>query len=247
MHGIIPIERKFLQGNQTFAMEFKEGFLFGRVIRRRLCQWKPWPLIDTDGNDVDIAASSHQSEIRFNDPRSPGTDILYLETTTNAGRPWFFHGALGVKPQQINMYLRYPEGDIIPGKFPSLNPIRPNVGDNITPLNGVNSPYEQPTDYAEVIIQPQVHLACEYYNRDPVRRIQPVINIMFSLYWVQLFTAQLNPTIISDIALRRYEGAKAVFFKAGFGDIPHDLGPQLITDWKVTMMTLDEASALGGR
>jgi len=247
LRGIIPIEKKFLQHNQLFAIEFREGFLFGRVIRRRICQWKPWPLIDADGNTVDITAGSPQPESRFRDPRNPANDILYLDSSTNAGRPWFFHGAFGIKPQQINMYLRYPEGDIIPGKFPEVDPIRPTSGDDISPINSLVSPYEQPTDYVEVIIQPGVHIAAEYYNKDEKRNHQPVLNILFSLYWVQFFKIATHPTLISDIALKRYEGAKAVFFKAGFGDFPHDLGPQLVKDWDVKPMTLDEAVALGGR
>lgn len=247
LKGVIPIWHKFLQHNQSFALEFKEGFVFGRVIRRRICQWKPWPLIDADGDDIDIDEDSAQAETRFNDPRSPGTDILYLETSTNAGRPWFFHGAFGVKPQPINLYLRYPEGVVIPGKFPSINPIRPAVGDNITALTELVSPFEQPTDYHEVIIQPGVHIAAEYYNRDEVRRHQPVINILFALYWVQVYQPTTHPHLISDIALKRYEGAKATFFKAGFGDFPHDLGPAIEKDWKANPMSLDEAARLGGR
>jgi len=213
----------------------------------RICQYKPWPLIDANGDEVDIRYLSHQAELRFRDPRNPSNDILYLDTTTNAGRPWFYHGAFGIRPQQVYMYLRYPEGDIIPGKFPNIDPIQPSAGDDISPINSLVSPYEQPTDYVEVIIQPGVHLAAEYYNKDEVRNHQPVLNILFCLYWVQFFKAETHPTLISDIALKRYEGAKAVFFKSGFGDFPHDLGPQLAKDWGVVPMSLDEAAALGGR
>lgn len=247
LKGIIPIEKKFLQGNQSFAIEFREGFLFGRVVRRRICQWKPYWLIDSSGANVDIAAGSAQAELRFRDPRNPVNDILYLDTTTNAGLPWLFHGGIGVKPQQIYAYLRYPEGDIIPGKFPNVDPIRPGAGDPISTLNGMVSPYDQPTDFNEIIIQPGVHLGAEYYNVDPSRNHQPVMNLLFCLYWIQWFQPNTNPTLISDIALKRYEGARASFLKAGFGDFPHDLGPGLLTDWHVTPLTLDEAAALGGR
>jgi hypothetical protein len=247
LKGIVPIEKKFLQLNQSFAIEFREGFLFGRVVRRRICNWKPWYLIDSDGNNIDITALSHQAELRFLDPRNPVNDILYLDTTTNSGRPWLLHGAIGIKPQYVYAYLRYPEGDIIPGKFPNVDPIRPAAGDPISPLNGLVSPYEQPTDSHEIIIQPGVHLAAEYYNVDEKRNHQPVMNLLFCLYWVQWFQPNTHPTLISDIALKRYEGARAEFLQAGFGDYPHDLGPGLIKDWSVTPMSLDEAAALGGR
>jgi len=248
LRGIIPIEKKFLQRNFLFALDFREGFVFGRVVRRRICQYAPWPLIDTEGNTVDIPADSVSpaAEIRFRDPRNPADDLLYLDTTTNAGLPWILHGAFGIKPQQINMYLRYPEGQVIPGKFPKMNPIRPAVGDDISPLNELVSPYDQPTDYHEVVIQPTVHLGAEFFNKDEKRNHQPVLNILFCIYWFQIFKPDIHAKHISDIALRRYEGAKAAFLQMGFGDQSHDIGPQLQKDWRVTPLSLDEAAALSG-
>lgn len=247
LKGIVPIEQKFMQRNDLFALSFKEGFVFGRVINRRICQWKPYPLIDSNGVAIDITArSSPPGEQRFRDPRNTANDILYLDSSTSVGWPWFYHGAFGIQPQYVQMYLRYPEGEIIPGKFPACDPIRPTSGDQITPLTGLNSPYEQPTDYVEVVIQPKIHLGCEYFNQDEKRNHQPVLNILFCLYWVQLFNKLTHPTLITDIALKRYRGEKAHILAVGFGDFPHDLGPELQKDWKITPMSLDEASALGG-
>lgn len=244
LRGIIPIEKKFLQNNYLFALEFREGFVFGRTIRRRICQYKPWPLIDADGTTVDITASSTQAELRFRDPRNWAHDILYLDSTTNSGLPWFYHGSFGIKPQQINMYLRYPEGDIIPGKFAAVDPIRPASGDDISPLRSQVSPYEVPTDYHECVIQPGIHIAAEYYNKDAARNHQPVLNILFCLYWAQLFKPGASSDLISSIASRRYP---ATFLTVGFGNQPHEMGPQAEKDWGVTPMSIDEATALGGK
>ncbi len=246
LKGIIPIEKKFLQNNSLFALEFREGFVFGRTIRRRICQNKPYPVIDANGVTIDLAANSHQSELRFVDSRNTMRDKLYLDTTTKAGLPWFYHGAFGIKPQQINMYLRFPEGDIIPGKFPNLDPIRPAFGDNISPINSLVSPYERPTDYHEVVIPPQEHLSAEYFNKEPAlgRNFQPVLNILFCLYFVQLFRPESHSDLISNIALRR---VPVSFLTVGFGDVPENIGDQMEKDWRVTPMTLDEATILGGR
>lgn len=246
LKGIIPIEKKFLQANQLFALEFREGFVFGRVLRRRLCQFKPYPVIDTNGNTIAMLPLSAQAEIRFRDPRNTQNDLLFLRNTTSVGLPWFYHGAFGIKPQYINMYLRYPEAHDIPGKFAEVDPIRPAVGDNISPTNGLNSPYEMPTDFIEVVIQPTVHLGVEYYNRDEARIHRPVLNILFSLYWVQLFKRETHPKLIGDIALKRYEGVNASFLRVGFGDQPQELGPDTQRDWHVTPMSLDEATNIGG-
>lgn len=256
LKGIIPIEQKFMQRNDLFAMSFREGFIFGRIINRRICQWKPYPLIDAAGAVVDIPASTAQPELRFRDPRNPANSILYLNSASSVGWPWFLYGAFGIKPQYIQMYLRYPEGDVIPGKFPNIDPVRPAVGDQISPLTGLTSPYEQPTDYQEVVIQPKIELGCEYYNHDEEREHQPVINILFCLYWAQLFTKNSHPTLIADIALKRYRGEKATFLTCGFGDHPHDLGPELAKEWRLVddegnytgILSLDEAANLvGGR
>lgn len=261
LKGIIPIQKKFLQRNQTFALEVREGFIFGRVIRRRICQWKPWPLIDANAATVDITNLTTQAELRFRDPRNPANSLLLLKSSTDSGWPWFFHGAFGIDPQYINMYLRYPEGDIIPGKFPNIDPIRPQAGDNISMLNSLVSPYEQPTDFNEVIIIPTKEIGAEYYNVDEIRRHNPVLNILFCLYWVQLFRYDTHPSLIADMALKRYEGAKATFLQHGFGNQPEELGPQLAKDWGLVasageqkkgltysgIFSLDEAAALGGR
>lgn len=246
-HGIIPIEEKFLRNNEEFALEFREGFVFGRVIRRRICQYKPYPLIDSNGLPVLILPNTTQPELRFRDPRNSQNAILYLESTTKVGLPWFFHGAFGLKPNAINMYLRYPEGDVIPGKFPAVDPIRPAAGDDISALNGIVSPFEQPTDYHEVVIAPQQHISAEYYNKDLLRAFQPIINIYFALYFAQIYKAETQPMQIANIAARKYEGDKANFLTVGFGDQAEDIAPQVSKDWGVTPMNLDDAMSLGGR
>jgi len=246
LKGIIPIEKKFMQNNNLFALEYREGYVFGRTMRRRILQYKPWPLLEDDGiTAIDIAASTHEPEVRFRDrPRGSENDILYLSSTTKAGLPWFLHGAFGLKPQYMNMYLRFPEGDVIPGKFPNIGPIRPTAGDDISPLNGLVSPYEQPTDYHEGVIPPLEHIAAEYYNKDPDRSHNPVVNILFCLYWAQIFRPDTHPSMISNVAARRYP---ATFLTVGFGDHPHPMGEQMKDDWAIDPMTLDEAISLGGK
>jgi len=245
--GIKPITEKFLENNYLFALQFREGFIFGRTLRRRIINYKPWSLIDSAGNAVEISPSSYQTELRFRDPRAPARDILYLSTTTNAGQPWFLHGAFGIEPQQIYMYLRQPEGETIPGKPPNINPVRPASGDDFGYINSLNSPYHEPTDWIEVVIPPGMHISAEYYNKSPDDTIRPRLNILFSLYWVELFKPETHPDLIANIAARRYEGAKASFLTVGFGDWPENMGSTLMEDWGVRPMSLDEARALGGR
>ena len=244
LEGIRPIREKFLQPNYLGALVFREGFVFFRVIRRSVCRYKPYPVIDESGNIIDIKPLSFEVEHTFRDPRNTERDILYLESSvSDDGYPWFLHGAIGIKPQFINMYLRVPQGKAIPGNFPSLDPIRPASGDPIGYINSEVSPYGDPTDYAELVIPPRVHIGAEYYNTDSERSHQPVLDLYFCLYKVQIFNPdkETHRKIISDIAARR---VPAAFLIAGCGDAVLEMGSQLMRDWNVTPLSLDEAIEL---
>jgi hypothetical protein len=243
--GIVPIVQKFLQNNHLFALECAEGWLFGRVVRRRICNYKPYSLIDANGDTVNIAASSHQAELWLRDSRNTAIDIIYLDDTTNKGFPWFLHGAIGWKPHQILVYPRIPEGGNIPGKFPQIDPIKPSSGDLAAYYSGVESPYDEPTDFMEYVIPPKMHISHEFYNKDD-RSHNPVANILFALYHVQLFKPTIpgvgvHNRIIRDIALRH---VPAAFFTIGYTSEPYSLGVTVIEDWKAVPITLDQAITL---
>lgn len=241
--GVMPIRDKFMQNNFLFALQGYEGWIFGRTVNRRIMEY-PFGLVDADGNAVDISASSHQAEVRFRDPRNAEKDLLYLSQTTEGGYPWFLHGAIGIWPPQINMYLRYPESRDIAGKFPNADPIRPSDGDNVSPLRTDNSPYRSPSDQIELVIPPLLHIGTELYNRDANRNHQPRLRLLFALYFTHLFEEGRDDDMISDIASRR---KPATFLTMGFGSRAHDFGNRILEDWGVRPMSLDEAIALGGR
>jgi len=249
--GIVPIRQKFLQKNYLFGLEFREGWIFGRTTRVRVCQYKPYPVIDANGTTVDINASSFQTALRLRDSRNTENDILYLEDYTHSGYAWFYHGALGIKPQFVNAYPRFPEEKDLPGKFPELDPIRPSSGDDLGYINSLNSPYEEPTDHLEIVITPKQHIGIEYYNKDASYRHQPVLHILFCLYWAQIFNDATYTNIIRRIALREIP---ASFFTAGFGEYPVEMEDKLKKEWGVdgkegrySPMSLSDAAKLGGR
>jgi hypothetical protein len=238
--GLTPIVDKFLQTNFLLALEFEEGFVFGRVVRRRICQWRPYKLIDANSNAVNIGPSTNQTELRFRDPRNTANDILYLSSNTSiGGYAWVLHGAIGIKPQYINAYPREPEGKDISGHFPNVDPTRPPSGDDTGYINELNSPYLRPTDWLEIVIPPGQHLGCEYYNKDAARTFQPVLNLLFCLYMFQPLSGPKYAPLIKAIALRQ---VPAAFLTVGWGDIPLPLGSSLEDDWNVTPQSLDQAA-----
>jgi len=239
--GIRPIQEKFLQNNYLMAIEFLEGFVFGRVIRRRICQYKPLALVDTTGAVVNINPKTHQPELRFLDPRNPAVDVLFLDRATIAGYAIIYHGAIGIMPQYIYMYPRFPEGKEIPGKFPIIDPIRPVEGDFIGYINSLKSPYEEPTDFVEWVIPPYIHVGAEYYNWDEQRAHQPVLNLLFALYFFEVLRPPKHAKLISQIARR---AIPAAFLTVGWGDKPEPIGDMLMKEWKVTPLSIDEAIEL---
>lgn len=240
-NGIKPITECFLKPNYLMAIEFAEGWIFGRVARRRICHYKPWRLIDSAGSNVDIAASSHQAELRFRDPRNTEHDILFLDATTNNGYPVILHGGIGIRPSQINMYPRMPEGKDIYGKFIEIDPIHPGDGDDTAYVSWNESPYEEPTNWVEYVIPPKQHMGAEYYNKDSARAHQPVLNLLFATYWFEVLKPTTHPRLISSVAAR---AVPAAFLTVGFGSRPLDMGSTLQKDWDITPMSLDEALGL---
>lgn len=245
--GISPIVDRFLLRNHFLALEFKEGWLFARVVRRRIMHYKPYSLIDAAGNTVNIAAydpdnitASYQAELRLRDPRNKAVDILFMKTSTDAGFPWILHGAIGWKPHQIFVYPRFPEGSDIPAKFPEIDPIQPSAGNFTGYYSGRESPFNKPTDFMEYVLPPGQHVGHELYNYDD-KAHNPVANILFALYHFRL----LKPGTawnrkIRDIAL----GKPATFLTVGYTSDPLPLGDTLKKDWDAVPITLEDAEAL---
>jgi hypothetical protein len=232
------IADRFLYPNYLFALEGYEGFLFGRVVRRRICEYRPYPLIDSAGAAVNIPPVSHQAELRFRDPRNTANDLAYLDQTTDGGYPWFMHGAIGIKPYQVRMYVRHPEGKDIDGKFPNADPIRPSSGDSFGYIDEVISPFMDPSDRAELVIPPLQHIGAEYYNSDAIKTLNPVLNLSFAVYWADFFQVGLDDNLIGKIARREIP---ASYLRIGYGNNALEFGDKLLKDWKVTPIGLSEA------
>lgn len=199
MSGITPLREKILKDNFLFGIRFQEGWIFGRVIRQMVFNYAPWHLIDSTGSKIEIDPLSFEQEHTFLDPRNTAKEILYLDDGKNQGMPWFMWGSFGVRPRWIRMYIKYPEGGTHVGKIPNLDPLRPQQGDDFGYIDSSRSPYDDPTDYYEVILPPFTKVGAEYYNTHPERRLTPTLNLMFQIVWFKPISSDL----IDDIMNRR--------------------------------------------
>ena len=238
--GILPIKTKFLQRNYLFALRFEEGYVFGRVVDRGFRIYKPFVLVDSSGNPEKIDAKGHLAETRLFDPRNTQVDILYITDLKSPKYPWFLHGSIGISPPGVKMYMRVPEGkDIYPAKFPDADVTRPSAGHNTGYIDYDLSPYEEPTDVAELVIPPRVHVGFEFYNANDFA-VVPKLNLMFCLYQVQFFDPTRQRGIIRAIATR---SVPAAFLTAG-SDASPLTASALIAEWNLKPMELEEAAGV---
>ena len=248
--GIKPITEKFLERNHLFALAFREGYIFGRVLLAEKKFWFPYNLINSAGTAQDIAAASGVSELRIYDPRNRDTRLLYLDDKTtpdtrgvagpnfHGGLPTILHGAFGIKPAHIRAYVRYPWGKQHYGEFEGLNPISGTAASNFLGfVDGIRSPYDMPTDWLELWIPPKMDIGMEFYNQD-VKTHQPVLSFVFNQYHFKPLSVN-NPhhrRVIKLIAARQ--------IPAAFGQCGPSRGLKTYDytdEWKVTPISIDEA------
>jgi hypothetical protein len=251
--GIKPITEKFLERNHLFALAFREGWIFGRVLLSEKKFFYPYNLINASGTAQDISGASGLAELRIYDPRNRDTRLLYLSSATSSdtrsiagpnfsgGLPTLLHGAIGIKPTFMRMYVRYPWGKSHFGEFEGLNPISATASGNYLGfVDGTKSPYEMPTDWLEMWIPPKMDIGVEFYNED-VKIHQPVLSLIFMQYHFQPLDVNnaLHRRIIKLIASRQ--------IPAAFGQCGPSVSLKTYdfrSDWKVNTLSLDEAMDL---
>jgi len=237
--GVKPIINKFLERNYLFALEFSEGFIFGRVVRRSIIQYKPYPVINTDGTPAVVPPQTSTPELQFRDPRNRDVDLLKLSTGLSPGNyPWILHGAIGVQQPYVRVYLRYPSGGAISlaGRFPSMDPLAP--GDDVGYISSSLSPYESPSDYAEIIIPPRITVGANYHNSHDTIPVNPLLHLLFALYYFQILNPATEKELVSAIARR---AVPAAFFTVGPVDQPFSLSGPTRSEWGVDPIPLSEA------
>jgi len=208
-----------------------------------MLHYKPYALSDASGNAVTVSAGSYKTDQVLYDSRSPYKKILYLDSATNSGFPWILHGSIGITPPYLLMYPRFPSGGDLYGKWPELAPARPSSGDKFSYVSEKESPYDNPTDFIEYVIPPKLDISFDFYNTDSSRDAQPVLNLLFALYWFEVLTPERHARLIGKIAARE---VPAAYLKVGFGYAPLSMSDVIRKEWRATPMSLEEAIAIGG-
>jgi hypothetical protein len=172
-----PIDEKFLDRRDFFGLKFRDGYVFFEIEDWELIQYKPYTQLST------VTSRSNLGSTRLED--SAGDDILHM----SGNKEKIIHGSIGIDPAMMRMYTKYPEDSGTKGTWPNLTSPSSNNGNDYGYVNGQDSPFEQPTQDAELFIPPEVHLSFDFYNTDNNDDRQPVLNLRFREYDVNI----LNP------------------------------------------------------
>jgi hypothetical protein len=258
-NGIVPIEQKFLQPNYLFALRLQEGFLFGRVIDRSVLQYKPYDQLGLitpgsstmtfptalfpAGTNAISPDNSSKTDVLLASNLSPSDlhDVLYLPSEETS----LLHGAIGVYPNWVRVYPRYPQNENYMGKWSSLNPPQPQNLDPFAYFDGTQSPYESPTDFRELVIPPKLHLSFVFASPGDYPPTIPRLNLLFAYYNCQFFNPNgraYERKLISGIASR---SIPADYLTMGAAERPLSYG-KVMPVYKVNPIDLETAASLGG-
>ena len=228
------IEEKFLDSNDLFGLEFKQGFVFLEVLNWEPLTYNPYSAV---GN---ISATSASDWTRLEDD---GDDILFVEK----GVRRVIHGSIGMHPKNVRQYVRYPEGQQQIGMWPNLSTPAPSNGSDYGYVDGDESPYSSPTDELELFIPPGVHLDFRYYNAGN-NDTTPKLNLNFRNYVVRPLKPRNNPDDLNAVKRIMKPGTPIPIAPVGTIGVKDDFA---LDSWKVEPVNRDEANRLlnkgGGR
>ena len=123
---------EFLKPNWYLGIKFAQGPIFFKILDREIVRVEPI--------EVGFLDSGQESDLI--DPIDPTTRIRYLEPQqTN----YFYHVFIGIDPEPIELYLKYPANRDKFGLAGMFGPDKP-----IKWIDGVTSPFENPAEESEL-------------------------------------------------------------------------------------------------
>lgn len=178
-NGQTVIDEKFLDSGDLFGIKYSNGYVFFRVDMWEELQYKPY-------NVGSVAPQSNSGFSRLED--NNGDDILHISKEDEQ----ILHAAIGMAPAHSRRFTNYPESENRLRTFPNLTVPSARSGSDYGFIDGDVSPYENPTDAAELYIPPDVHLDFDFYNPKQDRSIQPRLNIRAREYFVTPIDPERN-------------------------------------------------------
>jgi hypothetical protein len=222
-----PIEDKFLNTGDLFAMRFSDGLIFLEVTGWQQNRYSPY------NNIEEIPADSSSGFQRL---EHDGDDILFIEKRKQK----VSHVGIGHSPSHVRRYTNFPEGEVRLRSIPNLS--TPRSGDDYGYVDGNESPFSNPTEAEELFIPPGVHLDFNFHNAD-TKPAKPILNIKMREYNIRT----LKPSNDSDKnAIKRIVSAGSPIPIAPAGGMDRQVDYDLEDFWGVAPMSFNRARNLGG-
>lgn len=179
-----PIQQKFLERNQLFGLEYREGMVFLSIRGYEDTQFREFNELE----DIESNTSLDNGFQRLDDAN--GDDVLYVDKSEDPNI--VLHAGIGQRPSFIRRFTRYPENE---GKLRDIPNLEiPSSSDTYAFVDGRMSPYSNPTDAEELVIPPGQHLSFDFFNPDADNDHEPVLNVVMRKYLVE----PLSPSGTND-------------------------------------------------
>lgn len=220
---------EFLRNNNLLSIEFDDGFIFSRVINRKLFLYKPYVY-------GDVSSGNYTTPFK---PQHRNREIIYIDQSTP---PRVIHFTVGIKPYSTRLYIKYPSGSAPINSIPNIETASAEVGSDYSYIDGYISPFENPSELAEIFVPPKTHIEFQLYNPEDYT-VRPALNIYGMIYKLQLLDpngSEYERKLIRKMAERSIPSAFATL-----GDPDNLLSYSHLRDaWEVEPITLSEAVVL---
>lgn len=202
--GIVPIEDLFLDPNRRKygALHFLNGYIFFRVAIAEEINFKPLLVADEQGSAVTVSPQSVAGPYVLKDPRQAQDTLLGGNNMpyTDSGFPHFIHGAVGLYPMNMRMYIQQPsKAGKFRGMWPGIGAPNPINGDDFAGIDADDSPYYTPTNSSEMAVLPFTDVSFTFWNQAPSAADsnydaeRPVLNLKFMHYWIEILFPAVTP------------------------------------------------------
>lgn len=241
-----PIGQRWAEEDELLGVRFGQGWLFSRVIARGRRTFKHYSGV---GN-IDVSAARNAAEASLTVTIS-GQAVSILKLNTE--KPFLYHGSIGIFPAHIQAIVRQPAAKTALGKFQNVGTEVNFSGSASTryySFDGEMSPYERPTEAAELIIPPNMEVGFEWY--DPGQYdAEPTLKLMFMMYELQILRPNSRKRTWENliIKLMAQKRIRAKFRTCGDVEHPADLPDNTKKDWgeehlPLNLISLEEATKL---
>lgn len=230
--GDDPIQSRFLDSRDLFALRYEEGLVFMEVEEFENTDYEEFGELE----DIESGTNLDDGFQRLEDSNSD--DLLHVPP---GNENMVMHVGIGISPSVIEMYVAYPEGNRSKGSIPDLS-TQPLPGSNFGGIDGDDSPYRKPTVASELIIPPGVFISVDFHNPGDDSH-EPVLKFVYRKYKVNV----LNPNSSSDkdaVSKIARPGSPAPIFPVG--NMIHKENFNMGSEWGVNPIRRKRAMG-GGR